>query len=102
MNDFGTLVNNAAMGTEIRLCGVRADIMLPETSDVGGLASTLGNESGITASSYMGDMQAQSVAAGLVATAVPASHRQRTPGGMERICRRHRAYDYCRRCGRSA
>lgn len=73
VTDFGTLVNNAAMGTEIRLCGVRADIMLPETSDVGGLASTLGNESGITASSYMGDMQAQSVAAGLVANAMSSS-----------------------------
>lgn len=73
VSDFGALVNNAATGTEIRTCAVLADIILPETSDVGGVVSTLGNDSRITATSYTGYLQAQSAAAGIAANTMASS-----------------------------
>lgn len=71
--DFGTLVNNAAMGCQIVSCAVRADIDMPETEDVGGVVSTLGNDSKLTASSFKGSINASANAGGLAASGFSTS-----------------------------
>lgn len=63
---FGTLVANAAMGTVISGCAVKANIDLPAAEEVGGLVSTLGNDSRIVASSFEGSIKAANSVGGLV------------------------------------
>lgn len=65
--DFGMLVNNAATGTQITACAVRGDITLPETMDVGGIVSTLGNDSKIKASSFAGTIVGKQGVGGIAA-----------------------------------
>lgn len=64
-SSFGTLVNNAAMGTVISECAVKADIDMPGADEVGGLVSTLGNDSKIKASSFDGTIKAASNVGGI-------------------------------------
>ncbi|MDE5645996.1 MAG: hypothetical protein K2I45_10210 [Muribaculaceae bacterium] len=67
VNDFGTIANNAATGSRIAGCGVKAEINLPETDEVGGLVSTLGNDTQILASSFSGTITASSITGGIAA-----------------------------------
>lgn len=66
--DFGPIVNNAATGSTISNCAVRADIDMPDTDEVGGLVATLGNDSKVTASSFTGTINAGATVGGIAAS----------------------------------
>ena len=66
--DFGPIVNNAATGSTISNCAVRADIDMPDTDEVGGLVATLGNDSKVTASSFTGIINAGATVGGIAAS----------------------------------
>ena len=72
-SEFGALVGNANLGSEIISCAVRGDIDLPLASGVGGIVSALGNDSKISASSFIGDINARSVAGGIAATGMASA-----------------------------
>lgn len=67
-SDFGSIVNNAATGSTISNCAVRADIDMPDTDEVGGIVATLGNDSKVTTSSFNGTINAGSTVGGIVAS----------------------------------
>lgn len=64
-DEFGTIVGNAGIGTEISTCAVNAQLMLPLTTSVGGIAGTLGNDSKISASYFTGDIYGASEIGGI-------------------------------------
>lgn len=66
--DFGTLVNNAGVGSTIENCAVKAEINLPETDEVGGVVYTLGNDSKIAATSFSGKIKAKSAVGGIASS----------------------------------
>lgn len=64
-DNYGTLVNNAAIGTIISECAVQADVNFPESDEVGGIVARLGNDSSIKAALFEGSVAGKSEVGGI-------------------------------------
>lgn len=64
---FGSIAQHANLGTVISECGVQAHISLPATDEVGGIVSSLGNDSKINAAAFKGVITGATEVGGIAA-----------------------------------